>query len=71
MFVVGGAPAEPAGVTAADEEPEGAASEAGEPVGDATAAAGGLPGLVEQAVTKAANAMVAITLIRRTLRVVA
>jgi hypothetical protein len=66
VFVVGGAPPEPAGVAAADEEPDGAASEDGEPAGDTTAAAGGLVGLVEQAATKAAKAIVAITLMRRT-----
>jgi hypothetical protein len=71
VFAVGDASAEPAGVAAADDEPGGAASEDGEPAGDATAAAGGLVGLVEQAATKAANAMVAMTLIRRTLPVVA
>jgi len=71
VFAVGGAPAEPAGVAATDDEPGRAASEESEPAGDATAAAGGLVGLVEQAATKAANAMVAITLIGRTLPVAA
>jgi hypothetical protein len=71
VFVVGGAPAEPAGVAAAAGKPGGAASEDGEPAGDATAAAGGRVGLVEHAVTKAVNAMVATTLMRRTLPVIA
>ena len=71
MFVVVDAPAELAGVAAADEKPGGAASDDSAGAGDGTAAAGALVGLVEQAATKAANAMVARTLMRRTLPVVA
>ena len=65
MFVVGGAAAEPAAVAAADEAPDGAASVDGEPAGEATGAAGDPVGLVEQAATRAANAIVAITLMLR------
>jgi hypothetical protein len=71
VFAVDRAPAEPAGAAAVDEKSDGAVSEDCEPATDTTADAGGLVGLVEQAPTRAANAVVAIVLIHRTLRVVA